>query len=56
MIDQEKKSILANIYNLKCNLLKLKIKKSSGDQVGRNEIKNSKKEIARLFTKINNKK
>jgi ribosomal protein L29 len=56
MIDQEKKSILANIYNLKYNLLKLKIKKSSGDQVGRNEVKNLKKEIARLFTKINKKK
>ena len=42
MIDQEKKSTLANIYNLKNNLLKLKIKKTSGDQVGRNEIKNRK--------------
>jgi ribosomal protein L29 len=52
MIDQEKKSILVNIFSLKTNLLKLKIKKSSGDQVGRNEIKNLKKEIARSFTKL----
>ncbi len=53
MLDQEKKSLLSNIYNNKANLLKIKIKKSSGDQVGRNEIKNIKKEIARLFTKLN---
>jgi len=54
MIDQEKKSILANIFIMKSNLLKLRIKKTSGDQVGRNEIKNLKREIARSFTKLNN--
>ena len=53
MTEQDKKSILLNIFNLKINLLKLKLKKTTGDQIGRNDIKNIKKEIARSLTKLN---
>ena len=56
MIEQDKKSMLQNIYNLKSELLKMRIKKTSGDQINPNDIRSKKKEIARIFTKLNTKK
>ncbi len=56
MKKEEKKSKLAEIANLKKDLLMLRIKASSGEAVLIRDFKNKKKEIARIFTAINNKK
>lgn len=59
MIEQDKKTMLQNIYNHKMDLLKMRIKKTSGDQINPNDkkdIRAKRKEIARIFTKLNNKK
>lgn len=56
MKQEEQKSILANIATLKKELLMMRIKVSSGETVITKDCKNKKKEVARLFTKINNKK
>ncbi len=50
------KSVLANIANLKKELLMIRIKASSGEAVAAKDCKNKRKEIARLFTKLNAKK
>jgi ribosomal protein L29 len=46
-------SDLAEIAALKKDLFNLRVKKSSGDQVNRNEYSKKRKEIARKLTKIN---
>ena len=53
MKTEEAKSILANIANLKKELLMMRIKASSGEAVMIKDFKIKKKEIARLFTKLN---
>ena len=53
MKKDEKKSALANIASLKKELLMMRIKASSGESVTAKDYKNKRKEIARLFTKIN---
>lgn len=55
MKQDEKNSILANIANLKKELLMMRIKASSGEAISVKDYKNKKKEVARLFTKINKK-
>lgn len=50
---EEKKSILANIANLKKELMMIRIKVSSGETIVVKDYKNKKKEVARLFTKLN---
>lgn len=55
MKKEEKQSALIDIANLKKELLMMRIKASSGELTVIKEHKKKKKEIARLFTKINNK-
>lgn len=55
MKKEEKNSKLAEIATLKKDLMMLRIKASSGDAVPVKEFKIKKKEIARLFTQINDK-
>lgn len=50
------KSELAEIAGLKKELLMMRIKASSGESIPTKDYKNKRKEVARLFTKINNKK
>jgi ribosomal protein L29 len=50
---EERKSILEDISLKKRGLLVARIKQSSGDNSGVKNIKNIKKEVARLFTKLN---
>jgi ribosomal protein L29 len=56
MKKEDNKSALANIAELKKDLLMMRIKASSGEAIVAKDYKNKKKEVARLFTKINNKK
>jgi len=56
MKKDEQKSALANIASLKKELLMMRIKASSGETIVAKDYKNKRKEVARLFTKINNKK
>lgn len=56
MKKEEKKSALASIAGLKKDLLMMRIKASSGETISAKDYKNKKKEVARLFTQINNKK
>ena len=56
MKKEEKQSVLVDIANLKKDLLMLRIKASSGEATTIKDHKNKKKEIARLFTKLNSKK
>lgn len=53
MEKKDKKSDLANISDLKKELLMMRIKASSGETIVAKDYKNKKKEIARIFTKIN---
>jgi ribosomal protein L29 len=53
---EEKKSVLAKVSDLKKDLLMMRIKLSSGEPVSAKEKIAKKKEIARLFTKVNMKK
>ena len=53
MNNDEKKSILVNIASLKKELLMFRIKVSSGEVVSVKDYKSKKKEVARLFTKLN---
>ncbi len=53
MKKEEKKSVLANIASLKKELLMMRIKISSGETVAIKDYKAKKKEVARLFTKLN---
>lgn len=52
---EEKKSALVDIMNLKKDLLKMRIKSSSGDTISIKDYREKKKQVARLFTKINKK-
>ena len=54
MSTENKKTLLQNILELKKKLFSLKFKKSSGDLKDTSVIKKMKKDIARLFTKLNN--
>lgn len=53
MKKEEKKSILANVASLKKELLMFRVKASAGEAVSVKEYKSKKKEVARLFTKLN---
>lgn len=53
MKKDEKKSALANIASLKKELLMMRIKVSSGESLPVKDYKNKRKEVARLFTKLN---
>ncbi len=53
---EEKKSALVDIANLKKELLMMRIKSSSGESIVAKDYRNKRKEIARLFTKINSNK
>ena len=53
MKTEEAKPTLTNIANLKKELLMMRIKASSGESVIAKDFKNKKKEVARLFTKLN---
>lgn len=53
MKKDEQKSALANIASLKKELLVMRIKVSSGETLSAKDYKNKKKEVARLFTKLN---
>jgi ribosomal protein L29 len=53
MKKEEVKSTLANIANLKKELLMMRVKASAGESVVIKDYKTKKKEIARLFTKLN---
>ncbi len=53
MKQDEKKSALASIASLKKELLMFRIKSSSGEMVSVKDYKSKKKEVARLFTKLN---
>ena len=55
MKKEEKNSKLAEIANPKKDLMMMRIKASSGDAVPVKDFKTKKKEVARLFTKINDK-
>jgi len=56
MKSEEKKSVLALISDLKKELMMMRIKASSGENIVIKDYRQKKKEVARLFTKINNKK
>lgn len=56
MKKEEKKSALVNISGLKKELLMMRVKASSGETIIAKDYKNKKKEVARLFTQINNNK
>ncbi|MDX2083304.1 MAG: 50S ribosomal protein L29 [Rickettsiales bacterium] len=56
MKKEQNNSVLLDIANLKKELLMIRIKASSGEAVIAKDYKNKKKEIARLFTKINSNK
>ncbi len=56
MTVEDKKSILANIALLKKELLMMRIKASSGETIIIKDYKHKKKEVARLFTKLNSNK
>jgi ribosomal protein L29 len=53
MEKKDNKSALVNIADLKKELLMMRIKASSGETIVAKDYKNKKKEIARIFTKIN---
>lgn len=53
---EEKKSVLTNVADIKKELMMLRIKASSGDAIALKEYRGKKKEIARLLTKLNDKK
>lgn len=53
MKKEEVKTKLAEIANVKKELLLMRIKKSSGENISSKEYKAKKKEVARLFTKLN---
>ncbi|OFW81099.1 MAG: 50S ribosomal protein L29 [Alphaproteobacteria bacterium RIFCSPLOWO2_01_FULL_40_26] len=53
MNKDEQKSILANIASLKKELMMMRVKASSGETIPVKDYKIKKKEVARLFTKLN---
>jgi ribosomal protein L29 len=55
MSEIDKKSMLLEIYNLKKELLLLRIKITSGDKINLKDYREKKKKIAIIFTKLNKK-
>ena len=53
MKKDERRSILVNIASLKKELMTMRVKSSSGEAISDKDLKNKKKEVARLFTKLN---
>ena len=53
---EEKNSAFVNIATIKKEILMIRIKMSSGDNSLAKDLKSKKKEVARLFTKINQNK
>jgi ribosomal protein L29 len=53
MNNEQRKSILASISSIKKDLLINRVKISSGESVSTKEQRQKRKEIARLFTKLN---
>jgi ribosomal protein L29 len=56
MKQEEKKSMLSDISAKKKELMMMRIKVSSGETVSVNLYRDLKKQIARLFTKLNDNK
>jgi ribosomal protein L29 len=56
MTKDDKKSVLATIASLKKELLMMRIKASSGEVIVAKDYKSKRKEVARLFTKLNSNK
>lgn len=56
MNKEERKIAIADIANLKKELMMVRIKASSGEAINLKDYRGKKKQIARLFTKINDKK
>lgn len=56
MTQEAKKSMLSDISAKKKELMMMRIKVSSGETVSVNLYRDLKKQVARLFTKINDKK
>jgi len=54
MKKEDKKITLSNIAILKKDLLMMRMKASLGEEVIIKDYKNKKKEVARLFTMLNN--
>ncbi len=52
-MSEEKKSLLENIRSKKRSLLVMKLKLASGESISLKDIRSAKKEVARLFTKLN---
>ena len=52
-MSENKKSLLESIKLKKRDLLAMKLKMASGENVILKDLRNLKKEIARLFTKLN---
>jgi ribosomal protein L29 len=55
MSELDKKSTLSEIYNLKKELLLLRLKITSGDKINLKDYREKKKKIAVFFTKLNKK-
>lgn len=54
MKKEDKKTAIGEIKAKKRELLLMKVKLSSGDSISLKDMRKNKKEIARLFTKLNN--
>ncbi len=52
---EEKNSILADVANIKKELMMLRVKASSGDAINLKDYREKRKKIARLLTKVNDK-
>jgi ribosomal protein L29 len=52
---EDKKSIMEEISSKKRELLIMKVKLSAGESIMLKEMRTIKKDVARLFTKLNNK-
>ena len=55
MTEIDKKSTISEIYNLKKELLLLRLKITSGDKINLKDYREKKKKIAVFFTKLNKK-
>jgi ribosomal protein L29 len=55
MSETDKKSMISEIYNLKKELLLLRLKITSGDKINLKDYREKKKKIAIIFTTLNKK-
>jgi ribosomal protein L29 len=55
MSETDKKSMISEIYNLKKELLLLRMKITSGDKINLKDYREKKKKIAIIFTTLNKK-